>query len=42
MTNSVQKAKIWATMGDAIMPGHSYDLSGRGIGSKPPRAKETM
>ncbi|KAK0485657.1 hypothetical protein IW261DRAFT_739447 [Armillaria novae-zelandiae] len=33
-------AKIWATMGDVIMPGHPYRTAGDG--SKPPRAKQTM
>lgn len=35
-------AKIWATVGDVVMPGHSFDLSASGSGAKPPRAKETM
>ncbi|KAG5646305.1 hypothetical protein DXG03_003902 [Asterophora parasitica] len=35
-------ARIWATIGDIIMPGHPFDISGRGTGSKPPRAKETI
>ncbi|KAG6854063.1 hypothetical protein C0991_011041 [Blastosporella zonata] len=34
--------KIWTTMGDTIMPGHSFDTSQGGAGSKPPRAKETI
>lgn len=33
-------AKIWATMGDVIMPGHPYRTAGDG--SKPPRAKQTI
>ncbi|KAK0195271.1 hypothetical protein F5146DRAFT_1024814 [Armillaria mellea] len=33
-------AKIWATMGDVIMPGHPYRTTGDG--SKPPRAKQTI
>ncbi|RDB24854.1 hypothetical protein Hypma_008095 [Hypsizygus marmoreus] len=35
-------AKIWATVGDIIMPGHPFDPSDAGINSKPPRAKETI
>ncbi|KAK0455125.1 hypothetical protein EV421DRAFT_1897011 [Armillaria borealis] len=34
------QAKIWATMGDVIMPGHPYRTTGDG--SKPPRAKQTL
>ncbi|KAF7315307.1 hypothetical protein MIND_00045200 [Mycena indigotica] len=34
--------KIWATVGDLIMPGHSYDTTGTGEGRKPPHAKETI
>ncbi|KAG7446417.1 uncharacterized protein BT62DRAFT_1005694 [Guyanagaster necrorhizus] len=34
------EAKIWATMGDVIMPGHPYRTAGDG--SKPPRAKQTI
>ncbi|KZT04603.1 uncharacterized protein LAESUDRAFT_682400 [Laetiporus sulphureus 93-53] len=34
-------AKIWATIGEVIMPGSSFDVSGEG-GSKPPHAKETI
>lgn len=34
------QAKIWATMGDVIMPGHPYRTTGDG--SRPPRAKQTM
>lgn len=33
-------AKIWATMGDIIMPGHPYRTTGDG--SRPPRAKQTI
>ncbi|PBK91336.1 hypothetical protein ARMGADRAFT_1013788 [Armillaria gallica] len=33
-------AKIWATMGDVIMPGHPYRTTGDG--SRPPRAKQTI
>ncbi|KAK0225776.1 hypothetical protein IW262DRAFT_1357830 [Armillaria fumosa] len=33
-------AKIWATMGDVIMPGHPYRTADDG--SKPPRAKQTI
>ncbi|KAF7376034.1 hypothetical protein MSAN_00018200 [Mycena sanguinolenta] len=35
-------AKIWSSAGDLIMPGHRFDTSGTGNGSKPPLAKETM
>ncbi|KAJ7925161.1 hypothetical protein B0H13DRAFT_2183798 [Mycena leptocephala] len=35
-------AKIWLSAGDLIMPGHPFDTSGTGSGSKPPRAKETI
>ncbi|KAF8210097.1 hypothetical protein K438DRAFT_1665096 [Mycena galopus ATCC 62051] len=35
-------AKIWSSAGDLIMPGHPFDTSGTGSGSKPPRAKETI
>ncbi|KAG6857265.1 hypothetical protein H0H87_007098 [Tephrocybe sp. NHM501043] len=35
-------ARIWATIGDMIMPGHSFDKSQSGTGNKPPRAKETI
>lgn len=35
-------ARIWATVGDTIMPGHSYDIHGSGVGRKPPQAKETI
>ncbi|KAJ7262300.1 hypothetical protein B0H12DRAFT_324041 [Mycena haematopus] len=35
-------AKIWSSAGDLIMPGHPFDASGTGNGSKPPRAKETI
>lgn len=34
-------SKIWATVGELIMPGHSFDITGSS-GSKPPRAKETI
>ncbi|TBU40912.1 hypothetical protein BD309DRAFT_1011154 [Dichomitus squalens] len=35
--------KIWATVGEVIMPGHPFDALGRSTSkSKPPRAKETM
>ncbi|KAM5543105.1 hypothetical protein V8D89_002979 [Ganoderma adspersum] len=35
--------KIWATVGEVIMPGHPFDALGRSTNkSKPPRAKETM
>ncbi|KAG2342545.1 hypothetical protein BDR05DRAFT_934910 [Suillus weaverae] len=35
--------KIWSTVGEIIMPGHSFDLTGSISGrSKPPRAKETL
>lgn len=35
--------KIWATVGDLIMPGHPFDVSSSAsAGTKPPRAKETM
>lgn len=35
------QSKIWATVGDVIMPGNSFGASGSG-GSRPLRAKETM
>ncbi|GLB37232.1 hypothetical protein LshimejAT787_0402830 [Lyophyllum shimeji] len=35
-------ARIWTTIGDMIMPGHPFNTSGRDVGSKPPRAKETI
>ncbi|KAJ6593774.1 hypothetical protein B0H19DRAFT_1091950 [Mycena capillaripes] len=35
-------AKIWSSAGDLIMPGHPFDATGSGSGSKPPRAKETI
>ncbi|KAJ6607781.1 hypothetical protein B0H10DRAFT_2070406 [Mycena sp. CBHHK59/15] len=35
-------AKIWASAGDLIMPGHLFDTSGMGTGNKPLRAKETI
>ncbi|PIL34091.1 hypothetical protein GSI_03802 [Ganoderma sinense ZZ0214-1] len=35
--------KIWATVGEVIMPGHPFDALGKSTNkSKPPRAKETM
>ncbi|KAJ7124885.1 hypothetical protein C8R44DRAFT_874748 [Mycena epipterygia] len=34
--------KIWSSVGDLIMPGHPFDTTGTGTGSKPPRAKETI
>ncbi|KAI0371053.1 hypothetical protein BV20DRAFT_1035409 [Pilatotrama ljubarskyi] len=35
--------KIWATVGEIIMPGHPFDALGKSTNkSKPPRAKETM
>lgn len=37
------QTKIWSTVGDIIMPGHPFDISGSsGSGKYPPRAKETM
>ncbi|KAJ7622831.1 hypothetical protein DFH06DRAFT_1059710 [Mycena polygramma] len=35
-------AKIWSSVGDLIMPGHPFNTTGSGTGSKPPRAKETI
>lgn len=35
------QSKIWATVGDLIMPGNSFNASGSS-GSRPPRSKETM
>lgn len=32
-------ARIWATAGEVIMPGHPFDTT---IGNKPPRGKETI
>ncbi|KAG1777023.1 hypothetical protein EV702DRAFT_299960 [Suillus placidus] len=35
--------RIWSTVGEIIMPGHPFDLTGSISGrSKPPRAKETL
>ncbi|KAI0633628.1 hypothetical protein C8Q77DRAFT_1217966 [Trametes polyzona] len=35
--------KMWATVGEIIMPGHPFDALGKSTNkSKPPRAKETM
>ncbi|KAI0644633.1 hypothetical protein C8Q79DRAFT_913138 [Trametes meyenii] len=35
--------KLWATVGEIIMPGHPFDALGKSTNkSKPPRAKETM
>lgn len=35
--------KIWATVGEVMMPGHPFDALGKSTNkSKPPRAKETM
>ena len=39
-TNVMQKARIWATVGEVIMPGHPFDTSS--VSRKPPRGKETM
>ncbi|KAF5386257.1 hypothetical protein D9615_002432 [Tricholomella constricta] len=36
------KARIWTTIGAMMMPGHPPDTPARGIGSKPPRAKEII
>ncbi|TFY66225.1 hypothetical protein EVG20_g4860 [Dentipellis fragilis] len=43
ITADVQRitAKIWSTVGDIIMPGHPFDVSGTSV-NKPPRAKETI
>ncbi|KAI0700947.1 hypothetical protein BC835DRAFT_323423 [Cytidiella melzeri] len=43
ITTEVERivSKIWSSMGDTIMPGHSFDVSGAGS-NKPPRAKETI
>ncbi|KAI0051252.1 hypothetical protein FA95DRAFT_1602923 [Auriscalpium vulgare] len=43
ITSDVERiiAKIWTTVGDIIMPGHPFDVSGKGP-NKPPRAKETI
>ncbi|KAI0281004.1 hypothetical protein BGY98DRAFT_960479 [Russula aff. rugulosa BPL654] len=43
ITNDVERivSKIWATVGDVIMPGNSFGASGSG-GSRPLRAKETI
>ena len=35
------QARIWTTIGETIMPGHRFDVSGSSS-AKPPRAKETM
>ncbi|OJT10716.1 hypothetical protein TRAPUB_12748 [Trametes pubescens] len=35
--------KMWATVGEIVMPGHPFDALGKSTNkSKPPRAKETM
>ncbi|KAI0823620.1 hypothetical protein BC628DRAFT_1420665 [Trametes gibbosa] len=35
--------KVWATVGEIIMPGHPFDALGKSMNkSKPPRAKETI
>ncbi|KAI0029713.1 hypothetical protein K488DRAFT_88464 [Vararia minispora EC-137] len=43
ITTDVERivAKIWSTVGDIIMPGHKYDVSGTTV-MKPPRAKATI
>jgi len=43
ITNDVERivSKIWATVGDLIMPGNSFSTPGSG-GSRPLRAKETI
>lgn len=43
ITNEVERitSKIWATVGDLIMPGHPFDTSGSGV-HRPPHAKETI
>ncbi|KAN0111494.1 hypothetical protein V8E52_008517 [Russula decolorans] len=43
ITNNVERivSKIWATVGDMIMPGNSFRISGGG-GSRPLHAKETI
>ncbi|KAA1474250.1 hypothetical protein DENSPDRAFT_882650 [Dentipellis sp. KUC8613] len=43
ITSDVERitAKIWSTVGDIIMPGHPFDVSGTSA-NKPPRAKETI
>ncbi|KAL4253499.1 hypothetical protein ABKN59_002089 [Abortiporus biennis] len=35
-------SKIWATVGEIIMPGHPFDISSSSSGNRPPRAKETI
>ncbi|KAF8070274.1 hypothetical protein FPV67DRAFT_1009151, partial [Lyophyllum atratum] len=35
-------AKIWSTVGDIIMPGHPFNTTNHGVGSRPPRAKESI
>ena len=35
-------AKVWATVGDLLMPGHTFNVSGADASRRPPRAKETM
>jgi len=35
------QSKIWATVGDLVMPGNTFSTSGTS-GARPPRAKETM
>ncbi|KAH9940528.1 uncharacterized protein BXZ73DRAFT_88747 [Epithele typhae] len=38
-----QQEKIWAAVGEVIMPGHPFDALGKSTSKgKPPRAKETM
>ncbi|KAI0268790.1 hypothetical protein BC834DRAFT_653438 [Gloeopeniophorella convolvens] len=43
ITNDVERivAKIWATVGDLVMPGNPFNVSGNGA-PRPPRAKETI
>ncbi|KAI0768667.1 hypothetical protein BD413DRAFT_614186 [Trametes elegans] len=45
VTTELERAveKIWATVGEIIMPGHPFDALGKSTNKgKPPRAKETM
>ncbi|EPQ57372.1 hypothetical protein GLOTRDRAFT_137712 [Gloeophyllum trabeum ATCC 11539] len=44
ITTEVERivAKIWATVGEMLMPGHPYNVSGSPKTNKPPRAKETI
>ncbi|KAL5485000.1 hypothetical protein ACEPAI_7642 [Sanghuangporus weigelae] len=44
ITTDVERiaTKIWATVGDVIMPGHPFSTAAAATTNKPPRAKETI